>query len=112
MNKKISQAIKYILSIAVAVVLLYFSFREVKWEDFIEGLRTDSLYVPGTNIRISQLLGLVCFIGAGVALLVLSILTRKRTRLLDIEEAAYQNAKKVEAELATAEGKKENGKKN
>lgn len=40
MNKKISQAIKYILSIAVAVVLLYFSFREVKWEDFIEGLRT------------------------------------------------------------------------
>lgn len=40
MNKKISQAIKYILSIAVAAVLLYFSFREVRWEDFIEGLRT------------------------------------------------------------------------
>ena len=78
---------------------------------FIEGFRTDSLYVPGTNIRISQLLGLVCFIGAGVALLVLSILTRKRARLLEVEEAAYQTAKKVEAELAT-EGEKDNGNKN
>ncbi|MBQ3013961.1 MAG: prolipoprotein diacylglyceryl transferase [Clostridia bacterium] len=78
---------------------------------FIEGFRTDSLYVPGTNIRISQLLGLACFIGAGVALLVLSILTRKRARLLDVEEAAYQTAKKVEAELA-AEGETDNGNKN
>ena len=40
MDKKISKVIKYILSLAVAGVLLYFSFREVKWEDFIEGLRT------------------------------------------------------------------------
>lgn len=78
---------------------------------FIEGFRTDSLYVPGTNIRISQLLGLACFIGAGVTLLVLTILTRKRARLLDVEEAAYQTAKKVEAELA-AEGETDNGNKN
>ena len=66
---------------------------------FIEGFRTDSLYVPGTNIRISQLLGLVCFIGAGAALLVLTILTRKRERLLVLEDAAFEAAKKVEAEL-------------
>lgn len=39
MKKKISKAIKYILSAAVAAVLLYFSFREVKWTDFIEGLK-------------------------------------------------------------------------
>ena len=67
---------------------------------FIEGFRTDSLYVPGTAVRISQLLGLLCFVGAGTALLVLSILTRKRAPLLVIEDAAYEAAKKVEAELA------------
>lgn len=72
---------------------------------FIEGFRTDSLYVPGTNVRISQLIGLVCFIGCGAALLVLTILTRKRERLLVLEDAAYEAAKKVEAELA--EGKEE-----
>ena len=67
---------------------------------FIEGFRTDSLYVPGTNIRISQLVGLLCFIGCGAALLVLTILTRKREPLLVIEDAAYEAAKKLEAELA------------
>ena len=67
---------------------------------FIEGFRTDSLYVPGTNIRISQLVGLLCFIGCGAALLVLTILTRKREPLLVLENAAYEAAKKLEAELA------------
>ncbi len=36
MNKKI---IKYIISILLAVVLLWFSFREMKWADFIAGLK-------------------------------------------------------------------------
>ena len=67
---------------------------------FIEGFRTDSLYVPGTTIRISQLLGLVFFVGCGAALLILTILTSKRERLLVLEDAAYETAKKVEAELA------------
>lgn len=40
MNKKISKALKYILSAGVAVLLLYFSFRQVEWNDFIEGLQT------------------------------------------------------------------------
>ena len=35
-NKKI---LKYSVSLAVAGVLLYFSFRGVKWEDFIDGLK-------------------------------------------------------------------------
>lgn len=34
----------------------------------IEGLRTDSLYVPGTNLRISQLLAGLCVVFAGVFL--------------------------------------------
>ena len=32
-------AIKYIISALAAVILLYFSFRGVKWEDFYAGLR-------------------------------------------------------------------------
>ena len=67
---------------------------------FIEGFRTDSLYVPGTNVRISQLLGIVFFIGCGAALLTLTLLTRKRAPLLVIEDAAYEAAQKVEKELA------------
>ena len=67
---------------------------------FIEGFRTDSLYVPGTIIRISQLVGFLCFVGCGAALLTLTILTRKRERLLVLEDAAYEAAKKVEAEIA------------
>lgn len=39
MNKKISKFLKYILSACIAVLLLYFSFREVEWKDFVEGLR-------------------------------------------------------------------------
>ena len=70
---------------------------------FIEGLRTDSLYVPGTIIRISQLVGFLCFVVGGGALLTLTILTRKRERLLVLQDAAYEAAKKVEAELAESE---------
>ena len=40
MNKKISKALKYILSAGIAAVLLYFSFREVEWKDFVAGLRS------------------------------------------------------------------------
>ena len=70
---------------------------------FIEGLRTDSLYVPGTIIRISQLVGFLCFVVCGGALLALTILTRKRERLLVLEDAAYEAAKKVEAEITENE---------
>ena len=73
---------------------------------FIEGLRTDSLYVPGTIIRISQLVGFLCFVGCGSVLLALTILTRKRERLLVLEDAAFEAAKRVEAELA--EGQPQN----
>ena len=35
---------------------------------FIEGLRTDSLYIPGTQLRVSQMVGIVCFAVFGAAL--------------------------------------------
>ena len=40
---------------------------------FIEGLRTDSLYIGSTGIRVSQLLAAICFVGALTAIIVLSI---------------------------------------
>lgn len=39
MNKKITNTFKYIISAAVAGLLLYFSFKAVSWADFIEGIR-------------------------------------------------------------------------
>ena len=40
MSKKASQIIKYAVSAALAFVLLYFSFRDVEWADFIEGVKS------------------------------------------------------------------------
>ena len=40
MNKKISKAIKYILSASLAFALLYFSFSDVQWPEFRESLKT------------------------------------------------------------------------
>ena len=40
MGKKVSGAIKYLLSAALAVILLCFSFRDVEWGEFIEGVKT------------------------------------------------------------------------
>lgn len=39
---------------------------------FIEGLRTDSLYIGNTGIRVSQLIAFLCFIIAGACLLILT----------------------------------------
>ncbi len=40
---------------------------------FIEGLRTDSLYIPGTELRISQVLAALIFIAAAAALIYFQI---------------------------------------
>ena len=34
------KALKWLAFLALAAVLLYFSFKEVKWSDFIAGLRS------------------------------------------------------------------------
>ena len=39
MKEKISKILKYLFSAALAALLLYFSFREVEWADFVEGLK-------------------------------------------------------------------------
>ena len=39
MKKNFSKIIKYLLSALLAGILLYFSFREVKWADFVAGLK-------------------------------------------------------------------------
>ena len=39
MNANIKKTIKYILSAVLAVALLWFSFKDVQWTDFIEGLK-------------------------------------------------------------------------
>ncbi len=61
------------------IVLMY-----VSWYGFgrmfIEGLRTDSLYIPGTVFRISQVVGFICFV-VGTVLLVLGLLRARRARL-------------------------------
>ena len=35
----VKRIFKYLLSLALAAVLLYFSFKGVKWEDFVLGLK-------------------------------------------------------------------------
>lgn len=44
---------------------------------FIEGLRTDSLFIPGTEIRTSQLVGAICFFVFGGLLIAGLIYSRK-----------------------------------
>ena len=51
------------------IALMYFAWYGFG-RMFIEGLRTDSLFIPGTGIRISQMLGLVLFLAAVAVLVV------------------------------------------
>ncbi len=58
------------------MILLY-----ITWYGFgrmlIEGLRTDSLLIPGTEIRISQLVGFICFVVGATLLTIFLIKHRK-----------------------------------
>lgn len=62
MREKLKKTIKYLLSLAVAAVLLYFSFRGVKWENFVEGLRS----CRWGFVLLSMLFGLFSFWVRGV----------------------------------------------
>ena len=57
MNKKVGNILKYGGSIALAAVLLYFSFRGVGWADFLEGLRA----CRWGFVILSMLFGLLAF---------------------------------------------------
>ena len=45
---------------------------------FIEALRTDSLYIPNTEIRVSQLVGILCFVIFGAVIVAGLIYAKKR----------------------------------
>lgn len=52
---------------------------------FVEGLRADSLLIPGTGVRISQLLALVTFIVSAALLILLPVLLKRKSH----EETEY-----------------------
>ena len=54
---------------------------------FIEGLRTDSLYLGNTGIRISQLLALLTFLFAVAAMIIIPVLKKKNAE----SEKEYTN---------------------
>ncbi len=49
---------------------------------FIEGLRTDSLYIPGTGIRVSQFLGFLLFALATALIIYGLVMTNKKEKAL------------------------------
>ena len=67
----------------------------------IEGLRTDSLYIPGTSIRVSQLLSIVCLVVALALLVVLHFRPHDPQKLFVNQVAARKAA--AEAQEGTAE---------
>jgi len=71
------KTVSYLLFLSLAVVLLYLSFREVKWSDFWEGLQTANYYW----ILLSMLFGALSFWIRGM-----------RWRLI-IRSAGYQVSK-------------------
>ena len=80
---------------------------------FIEGLRTDSLYIFGV-IRISQLVGFLCFV-IGTILLIVFGIKAKKARLAEVEyENVYNLTEEKEdiIEETTENGEDENGKDN
>ena len=79
------------------VALMYFA-----WYGFgrmlIEGFRTDSLYIPGTTLRISQCLGFACFVVGSVLLAVFLILSYKKKPDFAVADGAVVT--EAQAELA------------
>lgn len=55
---------------------------------WIEGMRTDSLYLFNTGIRVSQLLAGICFLIAGALLIVLTIKLKKDPERLYVNQVA------------------------
>lgn len=54
---------------------------------FIEGLRTDSLYLGNTGIRISQLLALITFLAANISTIIILVRNKKKAS----EDQEYVN---------------------
>ena len=71
---------------------------------FIEGLRTDSLYVGASNLRVSQLLAGICFLAVVIFLVYDKIFREHDPKDLYVNQVAQQKAAEaVEATEAAAE---------
>lgn len=91
------------------IALLYFTWYGFG-RMFIEGLRTDSLYLPGTTLRISQCLGLFFFVVGLTLTIVFSILKKNAPAPVlaegerDVAEAFEDVEKACDRETAPVEG--------
>lgn len=83
------------------IALMYFAWYGFG-RMFIEGLRTDSLYLPGTSLRISQCVGLFCFAASVILMTVLLIWQHRRPELAWIGAPKYVPAPEVEESAADA----------
>ncbi len=70
---------------------------------WIEGLRTDSLYLFGTGIRVSQLLALLCVLGAGTALAVIRLRKKPDPARLYVNRKAAEAAAESERSASSDE---------
>lgn len=90
------------------IALMYFAWYGFG-RMFIEGLRTDSLFVPGTGIRISQMLGLVLCV-ASVIVIVVGLVFAYKKKLAKAFVPAFipdvkafrEEQKRIEAERVEA----------
>lgn len=69
---------------------------------FIEGLRTDSLYVGSSNLRVSQLLAGICFLGVVIFLVYDKIFREHKPEDLFVNQVAAKKAAEA-AEAAESE---------
>lgn len=74
------------------IFLMYFTWYGLG-RFLIEGLRTDSLMIPHTSLRVSQVISLLCFILGIIALVVFYIKNKKNTlpNILKIEKEENEN---------------------
>ena len=104
---------------AVGLLILHFDSKRRKFDGqiflmylgwyglgrmFIEGLRTDSLYVGSSNLRVSQLLAGICFLAVVIFLVYDKIFREHDPKDLYVNQVAQQKAAEaVEATEAAAE---------
>lgn len=80
------------------MVLMYLTWYGLG-RGFIEMLRTDSLYIPGTNIRISSLFGFICFFLGLAAIIYMKLRVKKHPQVLEF--AATEGACDTEPDDST-----------
>ena len=69
---------------------------------FIEGLRTDSLYVGSSNLRVSQLLAGICFLAVVISLVYDKIFREHDPKDLYVNQVAQRKAAEAAPETTEA----------